>query len=331
MNEVNLSGVLYLNSTSGNVGIGTTNPSNPLTLLTGGLSGPAILINSTGNSFNESNYIEFSKQGFSEKGVIGALGEFEMNLGYNLDYKNSTHQFYNLSRNAFWLTLQDNGIFLQYAPKNYLEGNDIWSGQGSLITWQVDTSGNETLMGSLTLGTNNSRNTRIKSTGLGTLVLSSKKGYNFNEGITDTTLMQLNESGNLGIGTTNPTSKLTINASNAISSGGIRLLGFTYPNDISYWSESQFAMQYNGVYVNTINSNGNSYFKGGNVGINTTTPISKLEVNGNVSITGTNALLNLAVITLPSCSTSTNHSIAVNLTGVYYCNSTQSWTLMVAG
>ncbi|MEK6827369.1 MAG: hypothetical protein AABX99_02685, partial [Nanoarchaeota archaeon] len=81
----------------------------------------------------------------------------------------------------------------------------------------------------------------------------------------------------------------------------------------------------------TINSNGNSYFKGGNVGINTTTPISKLEVNGNVSITGTNALLNLAVITLPSCSTSTNHSIAVNLTGVYYCNSTQSWTLMVAG
>ncbi|URC13603.1 hypothetical protein [Flavobacterium sp. B183] len=89
----------------------------------------------------------------------------------------------------------------------------------------------------------------------------------------------LADNGNIGIGR-NPNAKLTINISDPHSNGGIKMYGYTYPSDINYWSETQFAMQYNGVFKNVITSNGDSYFNGGNVGIGTETPKYKLDVNG---------------------------------------------------
>lgn len=89
----------------------------------------------------------------------------------------------------------------------------------------------------------------------------------------------LADDGNIGIGR-NPNAKLTINMTSTGSNGGIKMYGYTYTSDMNYWSETQFAMQYNGVFRNVITSNGDSYFNGGNIGIGTSTPRYKLDVNG---------------------------------------------------
>lgn len=93
----------------------------------------------------------------------------------------------------------------------------------------------------------------------------------------------ISDNGNVEIGSRrNPPAKLTLDMSAADSNGGIKMYGYTYPSDISYWSENQLAMQYNGVFKNVISSIGDSYFNGGNVGIGNPTPKYKLDVNGTL-------------------------------------------------
>ncbi|ETB63582.1 TPA: hypothetical protein DIC38_02640 [Candidatus Nomurabacteria bacterium] len=99
--------------------------------------------------------------------------------------------------------------------------------------------------------------------------------------------MRIDKNGNVGIGTTNPSARLTIQTANASSTGGIRLLGITTPTDISYWGETELAMQYGGVYKNVINNNGVSYFNGGNVGIGTTSPTAALHLKAGTATVGT--------------------------------------------
>ena len=94
-----------------------------------------------------------------------------------------------------------------------------------------------------------------------------------------------------------------------------------------------------------------NYF-GGRIGIGKI-PSQKLEVVGNTNITGnltlggqlnvvgsTNITGNLTLgglmqlgryNTLPTCEAATNASIAANLSGLYYCNSTASWTMIAVG
>lgn len=102
-------------------------------------------------------------------------------------------------------------------------------------------------------------------------------------GTNATQRLRIEANGYIGIGTVG-SSALTIRANNTTSAGGVRLLGYTYQSDISYWADSEFAMQYNGVYKNLISSTGVSYFNGGNVGIGVSVPAYKLDVNGGINI-----------------------------------------------
>lgn len=107
------------------------------------------------------------------------------------------------------------------------------------------------------------------------------------------TIQGTTSNNNVGIGVISPIAKLTVQSSSADSNGGFKLLGFTYPNDINYWSESQFAMMYNGVFKNLITSNGISYFNGGNVGIGTVSPQTLFNVN--VGAGGSNGVAGIRV------------------------------------
>jgi hypothetical protein len=94
-----------------------------------------------------------------------------------------------------------------------------------------------------------------------------------------------NTAGNVGIGTTGPGKKLVVQAG---VNDGIVLHDGTN-NDVFISNQNGFgvAQFYNSGTIKTqINSNGDSYFNGGNVGIGTTGPGHKLDVNGNIGLQG---------------------------------------------
>ena len=126
-------------------------------------------------------------------------------------------------------------------------------------------------------------------------------------------------SGNVGIGTTSPGSKLDVNGSirggydsNTTSYFGRTAIGATstygdqaYFSHIDKTSAGEYALIQNSSGSTLINAadGQNIWFRvnnntkmilnsGGNVGIGTTTPMSKLEVNGAASFTGPNASFN---------------------------------------
>jgi hypothetical protein len=136
--------------------------------------------------------------------------------------------------------------------------------------------------------------------------------------------MVIKQNGNVGIGTTNPGSKLQVysaassnvfitgygtsaqndwGAQNAMfvkTDNGLVISKQNAPNNSNrlytfYNDASGNAEQYIYNTSNTatikLDSAGDSYFNGGNVGIGTTSPNAKLNVNGNIKIEGTNSLL----------------------------------------
>ncbi len=196
--------------------------------------------------------------------------------------------------------------------------------------------------------------------------------------------------GNIGIGTNNPDSLLTLqNSAKALNISGMLYvnstnvgIGTSHPGGTpggslhvsGTWGDlfidgnqlSSNRDPYSGIAIN--NSQGASVLylshtaTGGNIqfftssqpggglnksmvinengyiGMKTSTPSQELEVNGNVNISnggnisiGGVAQLTRFLGTLPTCGVLYNNSLATNNSGLYYCNSTQSWTLIVAG
>jgi hypothetical protein len=110
----------------------------------------------------------------------------------------------------------------------------------------------------------------------GSTFISSSNGTQLQVG---NNLLFVSSSGNVGIGTSNPPDKLSINAGNILLDNGRRLK----------WTDGSFVEGGGTSGVMTFRSLGNYYFNGNNVGIGTLTPTSRLQVKGSGTTSATTA------------------------------------------
>ena len=102
--------------------------------------------------------------------------------------------------------------------------------------------------------------------------------------------MRIDSSGNVGIGVTNPNTKLHVGGIIQVTeSSNTAFYGGNY---VRLFSDQNYGFRNSGgTYIANISMSGNSYFNGGNVGIGTTNPGTKLQVGENTSgLTGTTSI-----------------------------------------
>jgi len=149
-------------------------------------------------------------------------------------------------------------------------------------------------------------------------VLSNTAFYNMLFKTNNAERVRITNGGSVGIGTSSPNAKLTVRGSGLTSqdffhiedSGGVRMIEVTSD---PVGNANLQVKDTSGSTKNLINSAGNSYFNGGNIGINTTTPSEKLEVVGNILGDG------LGI----GNSTIYNNSININNTGTFRIGNTE--------
>jgi hypothetical protein len=158
-------------------------------------------------------------------------------------------------------------------------------------------------------------------------------------------LLNITGGGNVGIGTTSPSYKLDVNGTANVTGDGNSGTpdlyingagGFGYasgqvrayaPNNttLAYYWDTSYVTYYNAirivdgssnVKIYLDNGNSPSYFVGGNVGVGTTTPNAKLDVNGNTIITG--SLTVTDTITAPNIYGTSYTSLVDSGSGVAY-------------
>ena len=139
--------------------------------------------------------------------------------------------------------------------------------------------------------------------------------------------MRIDSAGNVGIGTASPDARLTVKSSGAstsplhLRSSDDRVI--LQANEGSDTSGRLFLYDSGQNAVVKIATNEPSYFNGGNVGIGTTTPSYKLDVDGDINVTG-DFKVNGTNITAGAAPTGTVTAFAGSSapTGYLLCNGT---------
>ncbi len=132
-------------------------------------------------------------------------------------------------------------------------------------------------------------------------------------------LMTMNTNGKLGIGTTSPSSRFTLQVGGSSVTQGMAILASDNGTLMDITQQGippnenvRMRLFDSGAVKVNLDSNGNSFFKGGNFGIGTNSPIQKLDIDGMMRIRETSK---------EECNSSTAGTVAyevVSNVGTFY-------------
>ncbi|MBI2326251.1 hypothetical protein HYU91_02585, partial [Candidatus Collierbacteria bacterium] len=275
----------------GNVGIGTTSPSSLLdvngTAWLRGTGTSGLFVNSSGNvGIGKTNpaqaldivgNLQFSSA-LLPNGSSGTTGQFLISQGTSAPTWTSSVTANALKWNA--LTSPDGNLALAMSAYTSTFTYGAATGAGVNLFNLTDTANNTGTGYMLNLSTGN-------SSALNPFRVVAANGVE---------ALMVKSNGNVGIGTTSPSYPLSVNGDIQMGAGAYlrNVSGHMYiaPADgilNLYDNSTNHLFQiYN---VNTVGisllASGTSYFNGGNVGIGTTAPLSKLGILGNASVGAT--------------------------------------------
>ena len=292
-------GVLSLNPLGGNVGIGTTSPATKFVVSDAGGTGLEITPEDANTRIS---LVAYDRLDFAYR---------ELNFdGYNYSFRTSGNV------KAVMLNTGNVGIgTTSPSQKLHLQNGILLVNSNTPVStgiWMPDTNGNPSLRivtdqssvanSSIVNAWGNSSNAGVMvgSTRNDGFAFQVRSGVTLTDGFANDTgnsRMVVLGNGNVGIGTTSPANKLTVNGD--IGYTGVIGQGSIYGNtgNSSYANMqlydpatgySTFNNQSYGYYLQTGGSTKLTILNNGNVGIGTTSPSAKLSVIGDINFGGGN-------------------------------------------
>ena len=267
----------------GNIGIGTTSPQSKLHIETG-----------SGGTYNpNTNHDDVTIEGSGNIGLqlfspntsyqYIAFGDpNSVNAGYLRYYHGANEMVFRTNGNDNMIIDGNGNVGIATtSPRGKLQINgngNSWNEGPSVRLWDT-TNSKGWLIGN------------INNYTAGDFYIRTFSSVNTNPTSSSQEFIIKHATGNVGIGTASPGAKLEVVGSlffrdfvrGYVGSGTTQYVGATWLNA----SDGVFYVRSADVNKVVLDSNGNSYLNGGNVGIGTTSPGEKLEVTGNFKLNGT--------------------------------------------
>ena len=246
----------------------TTNVNHISSLLSRQLSINSNIINLT-NEANNSTYLLLNSSGATFVGAVSTGGYLTLNSSDNIPrliFNGSGDDFF-LSNTATYFGLY-NDTDGRWDIKVFGDGSTTFAGDVSVEDNLYLTDAGTT-RGKIQLNASDRDDVDIKTVSLG----SNMKFFTV-----DAERMRISSSGDVGINLTSPSAKLDIEGGTALlmtrTSSGLAMY-----NEVDSGYSKLYLYQTGGSAKVILNTNGASYFNGGNVGIGTSSPDASLEVS----------------------------------------------------